>query len=195
MTKKKSSNTPLYLYIITNISMPDICKVGITNNIDRRLKDLNKTSLPTRFQIYETFKLENAEILEQTILQHFAENRINKKREFLKIHPERICDFIQENKNIKIKKDENVMSKFGKMKINKGEVLKFKEGEKIYQNIIAKVGEGNNIIYQGNKTSLSKSAQKILKEKFDKHWKAVQGTIYWTYKGKTIREIMDENNL
>jgi len=183
------------LYIITNISMPDICKVGITDDVEKRLRDLNKTSTPTRFQIYEEFELGNAEILEQKILQHFAKQRINRKREFLQVHPERVCDFILDNKNIKAEKEQEIKSKFAKLGIEEGEKLKFKEGEEIYQNIVAEVGKGNVIYYNNQKASLSKSAQKILKEKFDKNWKAVQGTIYWTYKGKTIRELMDENNL
>jgi len=47
------------------------------------------------------------------------------------------------------------------------------------------------ILYKDKETSLSKSAQEILKKHFDKDWKAVQGTIYWTYQGKTIREHFD----
>jgi hypothetical protein len=182
------------LYIITNISMPGICKVGVTKNMERRLKNLNKTGSPTRFQLYEKFELENVEILEQKILQHFAKERINRKREFLQIHPEKICDFITDNKNIKPEKDKEIKSKFTKLGIKEGEKLKFKEGEEIYQNIVAKVGKGNVIHYNNKETSLSKSAQKILAEKFEKKWKAVQGTIFWTYKGKTIRELMDKND-
>jgi len=34
-----------------------------------------------------------------------------------------------------------------------------------------------------------------LKEKYKKKWKAVQGTIFWTHKGKTIRELMDGNDI
>ena len=184
-----------YLYIITNISMPDICKVGITSNIEKRLGDLNKTSTPTRFQIYEKFELKNAEILEQSILQHFAKQRINRKREFLQVHPERICDFILDNKHIAPEKDSVVESKFSKLGIKQGDLLKFKEGDEIYQNIVASVEKGNAIIFEGHKTSLSKAAQRVLREKFDKNWKAVQGPIFWTYRGKTIRELMDEKNL
>jgi len=175
--------------------MSGICKVGITDDVEKRLKDLNKTSTPTRFQIYEKFELKNAELLEQKILQHFSKERINRKREFLQIHPERICDFIIDNKGLKFEKDIEVSSKFVKLNIKESEILKFKEGDEIYQNIVAIVGKGNSILYKGKRTSLSKSAEKILKEKFDKKWKAVQGTIFWTYKGKTIRELMDENNL
>ena len=184
-----------HLYIITNISMPNICKVGVTDDVEKRLRDLNKTSTPTRFQIYEKFELKNAEILEQKILQYFAKQRINRKREFLQIHPERICDFIFDNKNIAPEKESELKGKFAKLGIKEGDILKFKEGDEVYHKITATVGKGNAIIYNGKKTSLSKSAQKVLKEKFDKNWKAVQGTIFWTFKGKTIRELMDENNL
>jgi len=187
-----------YLYIITNISMPGICKVGVTNNVEKRLKNLNKTSTPTRFQLYEKFELENTEILEQAILQHFAERRINRKREFLEVHPERVCDFIHDNKKMKPESDERVSNKFAKLGIKKGEILKFKWGEEIYQDITAKVireGRSKDIIYKRKKTSLSRAAKKVLKEKFDKNWKAVQGTLYWAYKGKTIRELMDDKNL
>ena len=33
--------------------------------------------------------------------------------------------------------------------------------------------------------------KEVLKKHFDKDWKAVQGTIYWTYLGKTVREYFD----
>lgn len=175
--------------------MPNICKVGITSDVEQRLKDLNKTSTPTRFQVYEKFDFKNAELLEQKILQHFAKQRINRKREFLEVHPERVCDFISDNKHVSFENESEVKSKFEKIGINEGDILKFKEGDEIHQNITATVGKGNVILYVGEKTSLSKSAQKVLRDKFDKKWKAVQGTIFWTYKGKTIRELMDENNL
>lgn len=175
--------------------MPNICKVGVTIDAEKRLRDLNKTSTPTRFQIYEKFELKNAEILEQKILQHFAKQRINRKREFLQVHPERVCDFIFDNKNVAPEKESEIKGKFAKLSIKEGDILKFKEGDEIYRSITAKVGKGNSILYDDKKTSLSKSAQKVLKDKFDKNWKAVQGTIFWTFKGKTIRELMDENNL
>jgi len=187
-----------YLYIITNISMPGICKVGITNDIEKRLRDLNKTGLPTRFQVYEKFDLPNAEILEQMILQHFAEDRINRKREFLKIHPERICDFVFDNKNVKNEKESQVKSKFVKLGIEKGAILKFKVGDEIYHSITAEVIDPKSIRpikYKNKQVSLSVAAKDILKEKFDKKWKAVQGTIFWAYKGKTIRELMDNDDI
>ncbi len=175
--------------------MPGICKVGITNNVNKRLKDLNKTGLPTRFQIYAVFDLPNAEILEQMILQYFANKRINRKREFLKVHPERICDFIVDNKNIKKETEKEIKGKLAKLGIKKGDILKFKYGEDIYSKIVAEVINPNAskpIKYDGKILSLSESAKRILKTQFDKKWKSAQGTIYWAFKGRTIRELLDE---
>lgn len=111
-----------YLYIITNISMPDICKIGITDNVDQRLNDLNKTNVPTRFQVYQTFTspyIKNPDILEQEILKEFEKERINKKREFIRMHPEKIISFIETNRDVDIEKDTN--SKYSKIGLQKGD--------------------------------------------------------------------------
>lgn len=169
--------------------MPNLCKVGITNNVDKRLNDLNKTGIPTRFQIYESFEIENAEILEQEVLSHFSLKRINKKREFIQEHPERICEFIRENKNhVKIEKESK--SKFDKAGIPEGADLYFVYGE-IYKTIKAKVLKNGKILFEGKETSLSASAQKVLLKDFDMKWKAVQGTVFWTYNGKIIKDYFD----
>jgi hypothetical protein len=177
------------LYVITNISMPSLCKVGITNNLERRLAELNKTGVPTRFQVYESFELENAEILEQEILKHFSTKRLNCNREFIEEHPERVCDFIHEHKG-KVRMELESKSKFEKAGIPTGAKLFFTNGD-IYRDIGAIVLPNGKVQYQGRETSLSKSAQDVLKKHFNKDWKAVQGTIYWSYQGKTIREYFD----
>ena len=37
------------VYILTNQSMPDTIKVGITDNLDRRVRELDNTSTPLPF--------------------------------------------------------------------------------------------------------------------------------------------------
>ncbi len=101
MSKKR------FLYIITNISMPGICKVGITDDVEKRLKNLNsKTEVPARFQLYEVFDLaDKAQFMEQLILEVFADKRVNMRREFLEIHPEVLCEFVKKTSvNLKKKK-------------------------------------------------------------------------------------------
>ncbi|USN88256.1 MAG: GIY-YIG nuclease family protein [Candidatus Nomurabacteria bacterium] len=177
------------LYVITNISMPSLCKVGITDNLERRLNDLNKTGVPTRFQIYESFAIENAELLEQEVLKHFSDKRLNRRREFIEEHPERVCDFIREHKG-KVRQEEESKSKFAQASIPDGAKLLFVDGE-IYKNIVATVLPNGKIKFKGKETSLSTAAKDVLKKQFGKDWKAVQGTIYWTYQGKTVREHFD----
>ena len=180
--KRSKEKGKQFLYILTNISMPGICKVGITDDIEQRIKSLSKTNVPTRFQLYEKFEVAYPEILEQKILQHFAEKRINRKREFLQVHPERISDFIRDNKNIKPESDEKLKGKLAKLGIKKGEILLFKEGGEIYLDITAKVVDPNSIRpikFRGDTLSLSEAAKRVLHTKrFDKKWKAVQGTIF-----------------
>ena len=84
------------------------------------------------------------------------------------------------------------------MGIEKGSILKFKIGEEVYQSITAEVVDPKSIRpikYKNKQIALSVAAKDILKEKFDKKWKAVQGTIFWTHKGKTIRELMDNSDI
>ena len=54
-------NQKKYFYIITNLGMPDYCKIGVTGDIEQRLKNLNKTSTPFRFQKYEVFDFKEEE--------------------------------------------------------------------------------------------------------------------------------------
>ena len=188
------------LYIITNLSLHGLVKVGITSDLEERLKNLNnRTNLPTKFQIYEVFeKLKNPDLMEQAVLLHFKTNRINKKREFIMEHPERICDFVRDNKDNEelsnVKGSEESKGQWDKLGIPEGEKLFFINmyGEGVYKNIVSEVGKGKNIVYKGKKTSLSNSARSILNEKFDKEYKSAQGTIYWTYKGRTIADLMAE---
>lgn len=169
--------------------MPSLCKVGITDNLERRLNDLNKTGVPTRFQVYDSFVLESAELLEQEVLKHFADKRLNRRREFIEEHPERVCDFIREHKG-KIRVEEESKSKFEKAGIPVGAKLLFIDGE-IYKDIFAVVLPNGKISFKGRETSLSTSAKDVLKKHFGKDWKSVQGTIYWSYLGKTVREYFD----
>ena len=148
------------LYVITNISMPNLCKVGVTNDLEKRLNSLNKTGIPTRFQVYESFEVKNAEILEQETLSHFSDKRLNKKREFIEEHPERVCEFIRENKN-KVKIQTENKSKFKKAGIPAGATLHFVYGD-VYKNIKAEVLENGKIEF--NNKALEKVADIALEQ-------------------------------
>ena len=51
--ENKKDNKIEYVYVLTNPAMPEYVKVGRTNNIERRIKDLSKdTSVPLPFECY-----------------------------------------------------------------------------------------------------------------------------------------------
>ncbi len=49
------------VYILTNESMPDIIKIGITDNLSRRLRDLDNTSTPLPFECFYALEVEDAQ--------------------------------------------------------------------------------------------------------------------------------------
>jgi hypothetical protein len=116
------------------------------------------------------------------------------RREFLEIHPEMLCEFVRKNKK-KLKEEKINTGLFSKLGIKSGEVLYFTDAGEIHRDIKVKVGKGKRVIYGGKSMSMSDAAVKVLNNFFGKKWKAAQGTIYWSYKGRTVRELMDDKNI
>ncbi len=84
-----------YVYLLSNSSIPDWVKIGRTNDLERRLKELYNTSIPTPFKLEDSIKTENmnkAMVVEKSI--HTLIDNLNpmlrketeaKNREFFKI--------------------------------------------------------------------------------------------------------------
>jgi hypothetical protein len=91
----ESTNEPNYVYLLSNTSLPEWVKIGRTNNLDRRLKELYNTSIPTPFKLEQSIKtvnIDKAKIVETSI--HTLIDNLNpflrketeaKNREFFKI--------------------------------------------------------------------------------------------------------------
>ena len=57
MTKKESKGV---IYILTNPSFPDFIKIGYASNIERRLKELNRSeTIPFAFRVYAIYEVES----------------------------------------------------------------------------------------------------------------------------------------
>ena len=53
------------VYILTNQSMPDTIKIGITDNLERRMKELDNTSTPLPFECYYAVEVQDAKVIEK----------------------------------------------------------------------------------------------------------------------------------
>jgi len=72
-----------FLYCVINESMPGMCKIGYTEgHINKRLKQLFSTSLPTPFTCFALRHMDEPYNKEKIIHRAFARFRINDDREF-----------------------------------------------------------------------------------------------------------------
>ena len=197
------------VYILTNESMPDTIKVGITENLNRRIRELDNTSTPLPFECYYAVEVENASAIEKKIHEGLDDKRVRQNREFFNATPEQAKAILEiaevmGGKNVTPKEDivetpqdkqalENARKKrgridyFGILGIQKGTTLTFSKDE----NITCVVSDNGKIIFRDKETTLSGSALLVTNE-MGYDWGQVQGAGYWCYQGKTLRELVSE---
>ena len=187
------------VYIFINQSMPDMVKIGITDNVERRVKELSgSTGVPLPFECYYAVKVsEDAKKLEKKIHEGFDKQRVRREREFFYTSPENAKSILElleimGGENVTPKEDivENQEEKqaldearklrkrfnFSILDIKPGEILKFKKDN----SIICEVHDETQVKFRDKITSLSNSADIILKE-MGYEWLSVQGPRWWVY--------------
>lgn len=198
------------VYILTNESMPDTIKIGITDNLERRVKELDNTSTPLPFECYYAVEVENANIIEKKIHEGLDDKRIRQNREFFNTTPEQAKAILEiaevmGGKNVTPSEDivetpqdkqalDNAKKKRGKfnfdiVNIQPGTILEFAKDK----TITCEVHSDKQVKFRGEITSLSNSANIILQE-MGYDWGSVHGPGYWTYKDKTLYELWSERN-
>ena len=197
------------VYILTNESMPDTIKIGITDNLERRIKELDNTSTPLPFECYYAVEVENASAIEKKIHTGLDDKRIRHNREFFNATPESakaILEIAEEmgGKNVTPKEviaetdqDKQALSEakkrrgridyFGILGIEKGTILTFSKDK----SITCIVSENGKVIFKDKETTLSGSALEITNE-MGYDWGQVQGSGYWCFNGKTLRDLIQE---
>jgi len=188
------------IYILINEAMPGYVKIGKTStSLEQRIRELSaSTSIPLPFTRFYACTVKDAVFVEHQLHDAFDNNRINPRREFFQISPERVVSALKlaEIENVTPKKDfveshedqqalnqvrAEMRAKFNfkMVDIPVGAELVFSRDE----NIKAKVVDNKSIDFNNQTTSLSASAQKILGYDY-----RVQGTAYWMYEGETLDE-------
>ena len=189
---------PEIIYILTNEAMPGYVKIGFTNgSVEGRLKQLDRTNTPLPFECYYACEVEKAREDEQWLHSVFADRRVRDGREFFRIDPERVVVALRriEKKDVTPKDFVNVTNDergeleeaktirarfdFSHYDIPVGAKLVFSRDDSKQAIVL----ENNKIEFDGENTSLSASAQKLLAYK-----RGVAGTLYWTYEGETLDE-------
>jgi len=197
------------VYILTNQSMPDTIKIGITDNLERRMKELDNTSTPLPFECYYAVEVQDAKVIEKKIHEGLDDKRVRQNREFFNTSPEQAKAILEiaevmGGKNVTPTEDvvetpqdkqalDNARKRrgridyFGILGIAKGTTLTFSKDE----NITCEVANDGKVIFRGKETSLSGSALLITNE-MGYDWGQVQGAGYWCYQGRTLRDLVSE---
>ena len=190
------------IYVLTNEAMPGYIKVGRTlTSLEQRIRELNSsTSIPLPFTAFYACIVNDAQFVEHQLHDAFDDNRVNPRREFFNIAPERVVAALKlaEIENITPKKDfvetkedQEALNEarerrgrfnFGMVGISIGAELVFSRDENIKAKVID-THSTDSIEFNGEITSLSRSAQKILSYDY-----GVAGTDYWMYEGETLDE-------
>ena len=196
------------IYILTNQSMPDTIKIGITDNLERRIKELDNTSMPLPFECYYAVEVEDASKIEKKIHEGLDDARIRDNREFFNTTPEQaksileiaeimggkdvtpkgdIVETAQDKQALENAKKQRSRFNFQMIDLQPGTILKFRKDE----TITCEVYDNTKIKFRDKITSLSNAAEIILKE-MGYDWSAYQGPQWRMFEGKNLRDIRRE---
>ena len=196
------------VYILTNQSMPDTIKIGITDNLERRIRDLDNTSTPLPFECFYAVEVEDASKIEKLLHEGFDDKRIRQNREFFSATPEQaksmlkivetmggndvtptedIVETPQDQQALDRARNYRTRFNFQMIDLQPGSILKFKKDEAI----TCEVYNENKVKFRDEITSLSNAAEIILRE-MGYDWSAYQGPRWWMFEGKTLSEIRRE---
>jgi len=196
------------IYILTNQSMPDVVKIGITDNLARRMRELDRTGTPLPFECYHAVEINDKSkinFIEKKIHESFDDKRIRQNREFFSVTPQQAKAFLEVieaigGKNVTPIEDivetpqdkqalDNARKKrkrfnFSMIDIQPGTILEFAKDN----TITCEVHDETKVKFRDAITSLSDAADIVLKE-MGYDWAGVQGTIWWCYERKKLSDI------
>ena len=191
------------IYVLTNPVMPDLVKIGRTTNLEERLRSLSSHSgMPVPFEVYYSCTGLDSIKVEKHLHDGFGDHRINPKREFFRINPERVlsilklveiadvtpeCDFVEDNdEQVTLNNERTKRSsfRFSLVDIAVGSQLSFVRNEEIKVTVV----DDRNVDFEGDIRSLSHSSLTLLNRDYGKKWVSVRGPDYWIFENETLSE-------
>jgi len=189
-----------FVYILTNEAMPGLVKIGMTTTpIEARMLALDTTGVPLPFECYYAARVSDEKQVERALHEAFGDHRVRKSREFFRLDPYRAKVILELVAQEEVTPKSDVVSDpadeealvqarqrrskftFSSADVPVGAMLVFSKGD----GYTATVLDDSRIDFRGEMTSLSASAQVIMKE-LGYTWVATQGPAFWLYDGETL---------
>jgi hypothetical protein len=190
------------IYLLTNEAMPGLVKIGMTSDsVESRIAQLSCGSgVPLAFECYFAAEVGNGPRLEKTLHQLFSEHRVNPKREFFRIDPEKVVLAISIGEFREITPGQSFMDPEEKEALDKvkarrprinlsaigippGSILQFSRDE----NVTAVVEPDGKVNLEGEVMSPSAAALKVL-TRMGYKTPAASGSGYWKFEGELLDE-------
>ena len=191
-----------FVYVLTNESMPGIVKIGMTTSpIESRMLQLDTTGVPLPFECYYAARVNDQKRVEKALHEAFGDHRVRKIREFFRLDPYKakvilelvaeeevtpksdvVADSDDEEALVQARKRRSRFT-FSSANVPMGATLVFAKGDGYTATVI----DDSRIDFRGEVTSLSASAQLIMKE-LGYTWAATQGPAFWLYEGETLKD-------
>jgi hypothetical protein len=191
-----------FVNVLTNEAMPGLVKIGLTaDSVEVRLTQLSShTGVPLAFECYFAAEVKDGARIERTLHQLFAEYRVNPKREFFRLDPEKVVLAISigEFKEVTpgvadVEPDEKealakVKARRPKIRldalgIKPGDTLQFSRDESLK----AIVTEDGKVDFEGETLSLAAAALKAL-HRMGYMTPTANGSVYWMFDGELLDE-------
>lgn len=191
------------VYILTNEAMPGIVKIGMTeaDSVESRMAQLSAHSgVPLPFECYFAAEVDASRRIESILHQLFSEQRINPRREFFRIDPEKVVLAIsigsfkevtpgvviaeaEDRQALEKEKARRPRIRLAALGIHPGAVLTFSRDE----SITATVLPDNRVSYKGTEMSLSAAALDAL-HSLGYRTPAASGSEHWLFEGELLDE-------
>jgi len=191
------------VYILTNPVIPDLVKVGRTTNLEERVRSLSAHSgVPVPFEVYYACVVNDSSKVEKHIHDGFGDHRVNPRREFFRINPERVLsifklveienvtpssDYVEdqeEQQSLNKERGRRSSFNFSSVGIPTGATLHFVRDESVTVTVV----DDRNVEFQGEITSLSQSSATLLNRDYGWNATSVTGPRYWVYQNETLSE-------
>ena len=193
------------VYVLTNPAFEGYVKVGRTTNLEQRLRSLDNTSVPLPFRCVFAVEVEDDAQVEKLVHQAFADHRTRTTREFFEVDPQRIMAALKLTRGLDVtpkndiaEDEEGVKAlekatrkprktyKFSDAGLKVGDIINYANNNQITAQVISE----KKVLFEGEETSLSKSALSLL-HRDGYTWQTANGWQFWMFEEETIAERLE----
>ena len=186
--------------------MPDTIKIGVTDNLERRVKELDNTSVALPFECFYAVEVDNAGQIEKLFHRGLDDYRIRSNREFFQCEPEKAKSLLkmtggkdvtpskeidyspQDKQALEEHRRKRKPFNFNILNIQPGAVLHFAKDN----SITCEVVDEKQVRFRNEVMSLSASANIIIEEMNYDWGGKIQGPAYWCFEGEKLSALRQQ---